>query len=243
MSLITKQLALDLQVPASRLQNTGNLFVTRPPVPTARSWARDVGDIVIRKGRLWVRTTKPEVTAALADAFGQADGAWFLEMKTVEQLTELLRNFGLKVTNMAPFFVPSNQLSRQLTAGMHLIEADAIPKYQANHAIKMAFGYDPAAPDRLGIGYELDGDLVAVAGASQNGRYCWEIGVELLDLAFRHQGIASRLVQQLTAEIQHRRQDVLPLYGTQFSHVQSMNVAIRAGFVLGWTELLIGKAV
>ena len=28
MSLITKQLALDLQVPASRLQNTGNLFVT-----------------------------------------------------------------------------------------------------------------------------------------------------------------------------------------------------------------------
>ena len=230
MSLITKQLALDLQVPASRLQNTGNLFVTRPPVPTARSWARDVGDIVIRKGRLWVRTTKPEVTAALADAFGQADGAWFLEMKTVEQLTELLRNFGLKVTNMAPFFVPSNQLSRQLTAGMHLIEADAIPKYQANHAIKMAFGYDPAAPDRLGIGYELDGDLVAVAGASQNGRYC-------------HQGIASRLVQQLTAEIQHRRQDVLPLYGTQFSHVQSMNVAIRAGFVLGWTELLIGKAV
>ena len=107
----------------------------------------------------------------------------------------------------------------------------------------MAFGYDPAAPDRLGIGYELDGDLVAVAGASQNGRYCWEIGVELLDPAFRHQGIASRSVQQLTAEIQLRRQDVLPLYGTQFSHVQSMNVAIRAGFVLGWTELLIGKAV
>ena len=35
MSLITKQLALDLQVPASRLQNTGNLFVTRPPAPTA----------------------------------------------------------------------------------------------------------------------------------------------------------------------------------------------------------------
>ncbi|MFR6020600.1 MAG: GNAT family N-acetyltransferase, partial [Lactobacillaceae bacterium] len=33
------------------------------------------------------------------------------------------------------------------------------------------------------------------------------------------------------------------LYGTQFSHVQSMNVAIRAGFVLGWTELMIGKAV
>ncbi|TLF39591.1 GNAT family N-acetyltransferase [Lacticaseibacillus zeae] len=241
MSLITTQLGLDFQLSAAELEGSRNLFMAKPPQVAARFWARDEGDIVIRDNRLFVRVTDPEALTALKHAFGEEDGAWFLSMANLTKLTTILGDFGLRVSNMGPFFVPSQRFVPNLMPEMHLIEADEITAYQANKAITMAFGYDRHYPDQLGIAYRIDGELKAIAGASQNGDACWEISVEILDPQYRHRGIAGQLVKQLTATIQSRHPDILPVYGTQFSHVQSMNVAIRAGFVLGWTELMIGK--
>lgn len=241
MSLINTQLGLDFQLSAAELEGSQNVFVVKSPQAMARFWARDEGDIVIRGNRLLVRVTNPEALIVLKQAFGEEDGAWFLSMANLTKLTTILGGFGLKASNMGPFFVPSQRFVPNLMPEMHLIEADEIPAYRANKAITMAFGYDRHYPDQLGVAYQVDGELKAIAGASQNGDACWEISVEVLDPRYRHRGIATQLVKQLTATIQSRRPDILPVYGTQFSHVQSMNVAIRAGFVLGWTELMIGK--
>ncbi|RXT57810.1 GNAT family N-acetyltransferase [Lacticaseibacillus chiayiensis] len=241
MSLITTQLGLDFQLSAAELEGSRNIFIAKTPQAAARFWARDEGDIVIRDNRLLVRVTNPEALIALKQAFGEEDGAWFLSIANLTKLATILSSFDLRVSNMAPFFVPSQRFVPNLMPQMHLIEADEIPAYQVNRAIAMAFSYDRHYPGRLGVAYHVDGELKAIAGASQNGDACWEISVEILDPQYRHRGIAAQLVKQLTATIQSRRPDILPVYGTQFSHVQSMNVAIRAGFVLGWTELMIGK--
>ncbi|WP_054662096.1 hypothetical protein [Lacticaseibacillus camelliae] len=86
-----------------------------------------------------------------------------------------------------------------------LIERADIPLFKKDKRIHEAFAYDDVDPDMLGVGYFDDGQLKVVAGANQNGRYTWEIGVEVLDPAFARQGLAVKVVQALTARFNGAR--------------------------------------
>lgn len=239
MTTITDQFALEFGLQPADFDQPYNRFITAQPASEARYWARDAGDVVIYQDHLYVRTTNELVTDGIALDFNDTPGEWFFEWPHLRELERLLHRYGWQITNHAPFFLPAEPLTAPDDPHLQLIEQADIPLFKKDKRIHEAFAYDPADPDRLGVGYFDDGQLKVVAGANQNGRYTWEIGVEVLDPQFARRGLAVMVVQALAAQIQRRRPDILVVYGTQFSHMRSMNVAIRAGFRVGWTELMM----
>lgn len=239
MTRVTQQFARDFGLPEATFTAGVNRFVTGSPALGTRVWARGAGDLVSYRDTLFVRSTNPAVTAALAREFQTASGAWFFEWPTLMRLETILNRFGWRIENHAPFFLPKGALPTPSDSHLRVIEQANIPGYQADPRIREAFAYDDADPDVLGVGY-FDPDLKVVAGANINGALTWEIGIEVLDADYAHRGLAKLVTQALAAAMQRRDPGRLVVYGTQFSHSQSMNVAIGAGFHLGWTELMFG---
>lgn len=238
MTTITDQFALEFGLRPADFTTPYNRFITAAPAAGARYWARGAGDLVIYQDQLYVRTTNPLVTAGIALDFNDTSGAWFFEWPHLRELERLLNRYGWQITNHAPFFVPAGQLTAPRDPHLMLIKQDDIPLFKTDKRIREAFAYDAKDPDLLGLGYFVDGQVKVVAGANKNGAHTWEIGIDVLDPAYARRGLAAMVVRALAAEIQRQAPAVQVVYGTQFSHSRSMNVAIRAGFRVGWTELM-----
>jgi len=83
--------------------------------------------------------------------------------------------------------------------------------------------------------------LVAICGANKNGKYTWEIGIEILNQSYNKKGIATNLVKTLLSTIQKEQPNIIPVYSTSLSHIDSMNVAINSGCKVGWSEIIISE--
>ncbi len=66
----------------------------------------------------------------------------------------------------------------------------------------------------------------------------WEIGIEKLDDNPIYKNLASELVNNLLAIAIEENPEVTVIYSTQFSHVKSMNIAMRAGYDFGLSLLV-----
>ena len=78
--------------------------------------------------------------------------------------------------------------------------------------------------------------MLGMAGVSEDSRYLWQIGIDVLPEA-RGKGIGVLLVKILKNEI--LAEGKVPYYGTAFSHMISMDIAIRSGFHAAWAELFV----
>ena len=96
----------------------------------------------------------------------------------------------------------------------------------------------PDAPDRIGIAAVLNGEIIGMAGASEDSPLMRQIGINVLP-DFRGKGIAEYLVTALKNMILD--EGYLPFYGTSMSHLASQRVALSAGFRPAWTELTAEK--
>ena len=63
----------------------------------------------------------------------------------------------------------------------------------------------------------------------------WQTGINVLPEA-RGQGVAAMLVSLLRNDVLAAGR--LPYYGTSISHLESQRVALRAGFLPSWFELV-----
>lgn len=181
--LIEKQLALDFGVSESSLQQSTNLFTSFVPTADSRFWARDEGDIVLYRDKIYCRTKSELLTQTLKSLYENTSGQWFLEIGNVYALNDILKPFGLKVTNIAPFFVPLTALKHSVASNekdllenegeYKWIKEEDIPYFKEDERITKAFCYDKKDPDKLGFAYYESGDLKVIAGANQNGRQSW----------------------------------------------------------------------
>ena len=237
---LEKQFQIDFNV--NNLSFETNLFVTSNSSKNSRYWARKKADIVCYKDKILVRTNNEKLTEELRLTFSDIKAEWFLEMKNMNQLSAILEKYNLQIERLAPFFIPNQLIMADNTdLPIQFFNQSDILAFKANPDITEAFCYSIEDPDQLGVGYYNDSELVAIAGANKNGQYTWEIGIEILDNNFGGKGIATTLVKQLIAKIQSENPDIIPVYSTSFSHVNSINVAINAGCKLGWTEVIISE--
>lgn len=243
MDLLKQQFAIDFNCEPEVFEREDSFFTTAKSSPEARYWARGFGDIICFNDRIFCRTEDTQVTECLKKEFHKMPGQWFFEMENIVSLQKILQKFDLKINNISPFFIPQKKSieAEKQSSKLRFFSPSEIQVFQQDKRIKEAFCYDKNDPDMLGVGYYHEGELKAIAGANHNGKHTWEIGIEVLDNRIEKQGIAAMLVRQLTAEIHKQNPLILPVYGTQFSHIRSMNVAIRAGFLIGWSEIMIGK--
>ena len=236
---LEKQFMIDFNCDENALKS--NIFTTHVPTKESRSFARNKANIVIYGDKLYVRTNKQDLTHRLEKEFQQTPPEWFFERQYIERLSQLLKEYELTINNVAPFFIPKKEITpiKFDSNNYKFFEKEAIKDFKKDKRIKMSFGYSEEYPDRLGLGYFQENKLIAICGASQDGKYTWDLGIEILDETFTSQGLAANLINLLTAKIQTDYPNRLPVFVTALSHTKSMNVAINAGYSIGWTEITI----
>ena len=68
----------------------------------------------------------------------------------------------------------------------------------------------------------------------------WDIGVEKFDFSPNYREVTPILINNLAVLAQKENPDITVIYTTQFSHVNSINLAIRSGYQLAFSFILGG---
>ncbi|MDR0947583.1 MAG: hypothetical protein LBM87_07590 [Ruminococcus sp.] len=91
--------------------------------------------------------------------------------------------------------------------------------------------------DVLAVCAFYGGEIIGIAGASNDSRIMWQIGIDV-DWRFKNNGIAKTLVGILTEEIFAQKK--IPYYVVSPSNIPSLNTAISCGYSPSFAEVRTG---
>jgi len=236
-AILAKQFAEDYCCTAAQVLDSDNHFTTYTPLSGRRRF--NGADecplkLAVINGKL-LCTGRDDIVAAVREKYGKASGEWFMEAGPLVSLSAFLAKFGCRIAQMHPFYTASVKTEVD-TRGYEIVRYDAgsINQFETDERFDEAFCFDEAAPDVFGAAAMKSGEILAMAGASQDSPYMWQIGINTVD-GHEGKGLGTMLVAIVKNEALDR--GFLPYYGTAVSHIASQRVALKAGFLPIWTEL------
>lgn len=236
--LLLRQLAADFCVTEADILDGSHHFTVFAPHPDRRKYLEVrpcILKIAVVNGKL-LFTGREDVIARCRELYAVANAPWFMETPNLANLNRELAAFGSHIRHARPFYTADTALPVD-TRGFTICRytPETIAQFKGDDRFDDAFGFCADAPDMLGIAALKDGQILGMAGASADSPYMWQIGINVLPEA-RGQGIAAMLVQLLRNDVLAAGR--LPFYGTSISHLESQRVALRAGFLPSWFELV-----
>lgn len=238
MQSITKQFAIDIGCDINALKN--DIFVYGEPTNDMFYYHRSPAICILYKDNLFFRGNDQQLVDEFKHRFDGANNQWFFDVANIKKLMQFLDESGYEFTQwgtcMVPFKIEDSQDDQ-----FKLFFDEEIKEFKGDNNFNECFVFEEQDPDRIGVAYMIDGKIVGMAGCNQNGKFAFEIGVNVLP-EYRGQGIATKLIKKITYEIiKYSDGQGIPIAGTQFSHTKSINAVLRAGYEMGWTEIAIEK--
>lgn len=167
----------------------------------------------------------------------QLSAEWGFEAENLILIDRKLQEYGYQIDQAHIFFLPK-EIDKEEDQDISLLSEAEIEELEDDERIDEAFLFEDYIDDVLGaVIKKNDGTLAAVAGATNNGQYLWEMGVNSFE---EGKGYAKRLIRYLSREVYDHGK--VPYCGTALSHLASQNVMLRAGFVPAFCELRVMKA-
>lgn len=167
---------------------------------------------------------------------------WFCKYENLRELDEKLHEYGYEIQDTHVYFLPDPEAAQyefDIPFGVKWYESDDIEFFRENNPFTHALGFIPEAPDVIAVALLNDREEpIAMAGASKDSDMMWQIGIDVLH-GYGHKGLAVYLVTTLKERILELGK--VPFYGTSESHSNSMDVAIRSGFIPAFTEVFCRK--
>ncbi len=240
--LLTRQLSADFCVSEAEALDSQHHFAVFSPHPDRRQYMEILPcllKIAVVNGKL-LFTGREDIVARCRELYAHANAPWFMEARNLAALNRELAAFGACIRHARPFFTADTALpvgSRDFTIQRYTPET--IVQFRDDDRFGDAYGFCEAAPDVLGVAAIRDGEILGMAGASADSPHLWQIGINVLP-EFRGQSIAAMLVGLIRNDILAAGR--LPYYGTSISHLESQRVALRAGFLPAWFELVAAPA-
>ena len=236
--LLAIQLAADFcvtQEDVADRQHHFSIFHSHPDRRQYQEITPCILKIAVVNGKL-LFTGQEDVITRCRELYANANAPWFMEARNLAALNRELSTFGAQIRHARPFFTadgPVHVDTKDFTIVRYA--GDEIEQFRNDDRFGEAYGFCETAPDMLGVAAMKDGQILGMAGASADSPYLWQIGINVLPEA-RGQGIASMLVALIRNDV--LAQGRLPYYGTSISHLESQRVALKAGFLPAWFELV-----
>ena len=162
---------------------------------------------------------------------------WFCKYENLRELDLKLKESGHEIKDTHVYFLPDHSFEGYEFETPYKVtwyDEREIMAFKEENPFKHALGFIPDAPDVVAVSAS-DGDkIIAMAGASLDGRNMWQIGIDVTP-EYEGHGLAVYLVTMLKDRIMDMGK--VPFYGTSESHSNSMDVAIRSGFIPAFTEV------
>lgn len=162
---------------------------------------------------------------------------WMCNFDTLRKLERQLNSCGMEIEDTHIYFLPDKDYKMvEPMCDIKVLSKEEILKIKGQHSFNKALCYNEDMPDVIAIA-ALEGDkMIGMAGASQDGKYLWQIGIDVLP-EYRNKGLAVNLTALIKQEI--IKMGVVPFYGTSESHSVSQSVAVKAGFLPAWAEIYV----
>ena len=223
-----RQILNDFLISEEEFDYGGNIFVVNNPDDRFLFYNKFILTIIIFDNRIFVRSNDDKLIGALKKEYMKYPGQWFTEFDNTKKLESILSNHKLKIDNFFPLMTFSDRNAKTRKFTFDRIDKNDIIKYKGISNMPFAFDDD----DRIGISFYDGNKLIALCGASAIGKYLWSLGIEKFYFDEKYRGLSSSMARSLALQIIDENSCVSPIYTTQFSHTDSINTAIRAGFVM-----------
>ncbi|MBR6666623.1 MAG: GNAT family N-acetyltransferase [Lachnospiraceae bacterium] len=200
----------------------------------------------------------------VVEQYGDCKPEWFCNYRRLRKLDEKLREYGHEIYDTHIYFLPEagseSETAHDITK-LTWYSREEILRFKNSNRFSQAMTFWEGQPDMLAVaamrddwqaasisnpnqesvdertGKDFDqSHMCAMAGASRDGEYLWQIGINV-DKDLSGQGLGHRLVRALKEEILRRGK--VPFYGTSESHTLSQTVGLKAGFAPAWTEVYV----
>lgn len=112
-----------------------------------------------------------------------------------------------------------------------IIEQEQISDYYKYEGLNNALQYNDEQNEELAVGIMAGDKFAGIACGIADSDKMRQIGVDILP-EYRNKGLASSMVNKLTAELLHRGK--IPYYFTDNSNLASQKTAIASGFKPAW---------
>jgi len=200
----------------------------------------------------------------VVEQYGDCKPEWFCNYRRLRKLDEKLREYGHEIYDTHIYFLPeagSESETAQDMSKLTWYEQEEILRFKNSNRFSQAMTFWEGQPDMLALaamrdewqaasisnpnresvdertGKDFDqSHMCAMAGASRDGEYLWQIGINV-DKDLSGQGLGHGLVRILKEEVLRRGK--VPFYGTSESHTLSQTVGLKAGFAPAWTEVYV----
>jgi len=200
----------------------------------------------------------------VVEQYGDCKPEWFCNYRRLRKLDEKLREYGHEIYDTHIYFLPeagSESETAQDMSKLTWYEQEEILRFKNSNRFSQALSFWEGQPDMLAVaamrddwqatpisnpdqesvdertGKDFDqSHMCAMAGASRDGEYLWQIGINV-DEDLSGQGLGHKLVRVLKEEVLRRGK--VPFYGTSESHTLSQTVGLKAGFAPAWTEVYV----
>lgn len=238
--ILMEQLAIDFCCKPEMVKSNENIFT--------EYFAQD-GRRIFKEGECFLKiasihgkllaTGMPDIIKWVRDRYQNADGAWFMDMESLRELDNKMKEFGCQIGQAHPFYIATEK-SEFHTKNFEIRKfiGKELEQFRGDERFDEALLFDEIPKDEIGIAAYQDGEILGMAGATSDSPLMWQIGINVLPKA-RGMGVGSLLVGLLKNELLDR--GILPFYGTSMSHIVSQKVALNAGFSPAWAELYCEK--
>lgn len=191
-----KQLLNDFYLDEKDLFSKKNIFVVNKSDSSFFYNHRHALAIFFINDKVLVRSSNETLIEVLENEYKNCEGEWFSEACNIYKLNSILKDFNIKINNFYPIMVPPDKFDEgDFPYRVEIIYDDfeRFKKYS-----KIAFSYDKGEfADLLGLAVYDDNDLLSLVGATKNGRYLCDIGIEKFDFDEKYKGIGALSVKLL----------------------------------------------
>ena len=163
---------------------------------------------------------------------------WFCKFENLRELDDKLNEFGYRIKDTHVYCLPDIDFEGydfDVPYNLKWYDQEEILKLKEGNSFNNALMFIPDCPDVIAVAaLDEDGTPIAMAGASRDSDSLWQIGIDVFP-EYRHRGLAVCLVSMLKDRILEMGK--VPFYGTSESHSNSLNVAVKSGFMPAFTEV------
>lgn len=236
-SLAEKQFMLDCNCQGDDNINLNKIFINKSKaIPGARLYE---GKDLFFKAITFLGKAFIMVDDSIYDwaihYFKDVSPEWFCLFPNLRNIDRKLQEFNREIADTHVYFLPDADASHvEANQSVKWFEKDGLVQFKENNPFPHALCFSNTQPDVLAVA-AMEGDkMIAMAGASMDGEFLWQIGIDVLT-DYRRKGLAVNLTALIKQEILKRGK--IPFYGTSESHSVSQSVAIKAGFAPAWAEV------